>query len=173
MAFLAKQRVFYYKKYKIDIWNAFKNTLQVTCDETYYNLKNSFKRQRKLKGAFKYTSMICSKARFALRASKKAYKLKIDKTEEDTKNIKDIQIKMRFIYALKNARLAKVLGHANLLKFLKHTVSQKFSTVLDPFIEKEVIQQKIFYRRPFIYEARVPAMSKKNVKLMSSLLVFV
>lgn len=172
MAFLAKQRVFYYKKYKIDIWNVFKNTLQVTCDETFYNLKKSLKRQRKFRGAFKYTALICSKASSAVRKSKKAYKYKIDKTEKDKENIKDIQIKTRFLYALKNARLAKLLGYANLLKFLKYTVSQKFSTVLDPFIERDVIQQKIFYRRPFIYEARVPVMSKKKRKINEQFISF-
>lgn len=163
MAFLAKQRVFYYKKYKIDIWNVFKNTLEVKSDETFYHFKKSFfKRQRKLKGAFKYTALICKKAIASVRASKKAYKYKIDKTEEDKENLKDIQIKTRFLYALKNARLAKVLVYANLLKFFKHTVSEKFSTLMDPLIGKEVIQQKIFYKRPFIYEAKIPSISKKK-----------
>lgn len=174
MAFLAKQRVFYYKKYKIDIWNVFKNTLQLAAADStiFYNSKNNLKRHRKAKGAFKYTALIYKKANSALRASKKAYKIKIDKTEEDLKKVKDIQIKIRFLYALKNAKLATLLVYSNLLKFFKYTVSKKFAAVLDPLIEKDVIQQKIFYRRPFIYEAKMPSITKKKRKINEQFISF-
>lgn len=170
MAFLAKQRVFYYKKYKIDIWNAFKNTLQVTYDTTMYSLINDYKKHRKLKGAFKYARSTASKAAFNLRQAIKLYKF--EKTKENLQKVKALKIKSRFLDAAKNAKLARLLSHSNLFKFYKYTIPKKFSIALECFIKKEVVQKKIFYRKPFIYEARVPTITKKKRRINEQFISF-
>lgn len=41
MSYLAKQKLSYYKKYKLDIWGLFRNTLQTLQDNTIYRFPNS------------------------------------------------------------------------------------------------------------------------------------
>jgi len=40
MSYLAKQKLSYYKKYKLDIWGLFRNTLQTLQDNTIYKFPN-------------------------------------------------------------------------------------------------------------------------------------
>jgi len=40
MTFFAKQRLFYYKRYKLDIWGIFKNTLQGDISRPNYFVKS-------------------------------------------------------------------------------------------------------------------------------------
>lgn len=56
MSYLAKQKLYYYKKYKVDIWSFFANTLQVIHDNTIYNVYRMSKRFRKIKINLKKTT---------------------------------------------------------------------------------------------------------------------
>jgi hypothetical protein len=56
MSYIAKQKLSYYKKYKVDIWGFFKNTLQVLFDNTVYNAYRLNKHYRMLKNALKKTT---------------------------------------------------------------------------------------------------------------------
>jgi len=52
MSYLAKQKLFYYKRYKLDIWGLFRNTLQTIHDKTVYRLPNclfTLKIEKKMK----------------------------------------------------------------------------------------------------------------------------
>jgi hypothetical protein len=43
MSYFAKQRLFYYKNFKLDLWGIVRNTLQYKIDKTNYNVKDVFK----------------------------------------------------------------------------------------------------------------------------------
>lgn len=40
MSYLAKQKLIYYRRYKLDIWGLFRNTLQTLQDNTVYRFPN-------------------------------------------------------------------------------------------------------------------------------------
>lgn len=170
MSYLVKQKVFYYKKYKTDIWNAFKNTLQVTHSTTFYSLKNSYKRNRKLKGAFKYSNRVFLKLTNEVNQLKQNYNM--DKTINNLQKLQKFQLVLRMFYLYKTKRFIKLLLYSNLARFLKHTVSNKVTTVFTPLIEQADNYQKTFFRKPFIYESKAPMPFKKRRKINEQFVSF-
>lgn len=55
---------------------------------------------------------------------------------------------------------------------MKSTVSKKSSILLEHLTENVILKQKIFYRKPFIYEARVPTAKKKKRRINEQFVSF-
>jgi hypothetical protein len=167
MAYLAKQRMFYYKKYKIDIWNVFKNTLQLKDDFTFYlNKKRIYGKRRKKIRKLHYLMRLNNDIKMQLN-------FKLNLINNDNKSIKAVKEKKNVKKLTKNLNLnerkktriiTNILIHENLLTFMKCTVSKKSSILFNTFIGENVFYQKIFYKKPFLYEVKIPRKRKKRRK---------
>ena len=167
MSYLAKQKLSYYKKYKVDIWGFFKNTLQVLFDNTVYNAYRLSKHYRMLKNALKKTTWIY----FKYKAQAEINKLKKTKLKTEY----DIKIEQLFKAHMKSRRIRvmKLLSLNNLLnKFMKTTISKRLSNIFNVFLIKRVEKAKIFFRRPFIYEARIPAAQQRRRRIKPQFISF-
>lgn len=168
MSYLVKQQVFYYKKFRIDIWNAFKNTLQVTHSSVFRKLKNTYKRTRKLKGAFRYFN------RLYKRFKKEFFECKQQYVEQkknlfnqliiyaQKKLLQKKKMKLRYLNFNRSKRYIKILIRSNLSRFLTQTVSCRSSALYKPFVDYEDNYQKVFFRRHFVYEAQGPIIKRKK-----------
>jgi hypothetical protein len=175
MSFFAKQRIFYYKKYKIDIWNAFKNTLQSKHDNTIYNIRNGYKKHHKLKKNLKYFNYQNAKIEFQLNLLSNKIKMNQEIESDIIINAnthKILRAKLSRYSALKKIKLALLLSYSNLLNFFKFSITRRFSLLLDSFLEEVVMPPKIFYKSPFIYEARLPVIKKKKRRVNEQFVTF-
>jgi hypothetical protein len=76
---------------------------------------------------------------------------------------------------LKSRRISvmKLLSLNNLLnRFMKSTISKRLSKIFNVFLIKRVDKAKIFFRRPFIYEARIPASQQRRRRIKSQFISF-
>jgi hypothetical protein len=67
----------------------------------------------------------------------------------------------------------KLLSLNNLLnRFMKTTISKRLSNIFNVFLIKRVEKAKIFFRRPFIYEARIPASTQRRRRIKPQFISF-
>jgi hypothetical protein len=82
VAFFAKQRLIYYRKFKIDIWGFMKNTKQVQRDYTYYYIFYLSKKKKRIEKEIFNKILEFKRAREKWIDLKNLYKeKKIDKKE--------------------------------------------------------------------------------------------
>jgi hypothetical protein len=152
MSQLVKQRFLYYKKYKLDIWGVVKNTLQGVIDNTVYKNGNILYKFYKLKKFlfFEKKNFIRIWYNFKNLYKKKKFKKKFI---------------LHYIF------LTKFIIICNLLKDIyKLPVSIKVQKTIDFFLVKKQQKNKIFFKKPFIYEPRVPFIFLKKFKIKSNII---
>lgn len=184
MSYLAKQRLFYYKKYKTDIWGFLHNTLQVLHDDTIYKVHKTYKYQKRLNKALKettwvwlkYENRLNKKELCKMESKKKFLKLKLADKNEIIKKFEILRYNFNYIKWLNARNLSERKFRHELLNsmistgfrwnfFIKETISKRLCNVFNILIEQKAEEVKIFYRRPFIYEPRVAMPStRKRVK---------
>jgi ribosomal protein S4 len=177
MSYLAKQKLFYYKKYKLDIWGLFKNSLQMLHDNTVYKLPNSLftlRIEKKIK--FERDKELIDlnnryiKARNLYKSNKKN-KISINHKAAgsiSTDYEKYIQKKTdRRELLLECKSIHKRILLLSLLQnfVFKTSISLKMQKIFILFLNKKKIQQKIFFRKPFIYETREPVIRQKKRRI--------
>ena len=152
MSYFAKQRLLYYKRFKIDIWGMFKNSLQWRKDRSNYFCNN-------LKGRnffFKRLNWIKTKdyknqqRNEKINKVKKIFKKKIDWRKYISKNRLNI------------IRIYSILYTNLLFKIFKTGILRKLTRLFMFFLEKKSFKDKIYYRAPFIYEMRDRWVNKKK-----------
>jgi hypothetical protein len=162
MAYLARQRLNHYKRFKIDIWGFFKNTLQVLHDKTIYKNYKAGKFFRRLTYLWKPIKWGYRKEKYKAIQMEKLYKIK--KIDQET--IKNIR---KEFYALKRKRLCyliKLINYNNLwFNFMKTVITKRLSIIIQSFMKRRVKQIKIFYRRPFIYESRISSSGVRRKRI--------
>ena len=163
MSYLAKQKLIYYKKYKVDIWGYFKNTLQVLFDNTIYNAYKLNKHYRFLRNALKKTTWVY----FKYKTQYEINKLKKTELMAEKKEIFESHLKSRRILVMKLLSLNNLLN-----RFMKTTISKRLSKVVNIFVVKAFEQAKIFFRRPFIYEVRIPAAQQRRRRIKPQFISF-
>lgn len=167
MAYLAKQRLVFYKKYKVDIWSSFKNTLQAILDKTVYKNGNIVYKLYKTKNILNYHRY------WFLKKLKIFFKYK---TLYNSKNLK-ISIfkkkkrKIKVIIINRYIQLVYLLIIMNLWKDVYQlSISNKMQKIIDLFLVKKQQKEKVYFRKPFIYEPRVPFISVKKFKIKKQLI---
>lgn len=169
MSYLAKQKLLYYKKYKIDIWSFLKNTLQVLHDNTFYKLHAASKDLIKVRSQYKLLRDLYhkrraddSKARFLYEAGK----ININILKKKKKSYV-------LTHNLKHSILSKLICHSILFKhFITLTISKKLSKIFKVIIPKVLEKKKVYYRKPFIYETRVPVVGQKKRRIKDQFVSF-
>lgn len=175
MSFLAKQRLSYYKKYKLDIWGFLHNTLQVLEDNTLYKVHNIFKYNRKLTTRWKEINWEYGKYHKQVflelfKIHKRRIRRKITRDEaiinleqlkesHSYKNL-DRMTQLRYKIFLEN-----ILAYNLWNVFIKQTISKRLSNIFNVLLTTKSDRMKIYFRRPFIYEPRVSMSSKRRRKI--------
>jgi hypothetical protein len=177
MSYLAKQKLSYYKKYKLDIWGLFRNTLQMLQDNTVYRFPNGFFTLR-IDKKVKYEGdkeLLDLKIRYikAKNIYKKNVKNKISKNYKSLGSISTDYEK----YFQKKRDLKELLVDCKsvhkriILLTLLHNyifklgISLKMNKIFLLFLSKKKIQQRIYFRKPFIYETREPIVRSKTRRM--------
>src|ERR1700712_1166280 len=177
MSYLAKQKLSYYRRYKLDIWGLFRNTLQTMQDKTVYRLPNALfvlRIEKKIKHE-RDKELLDLKDRY--NKAKKLYfsnlKNKVPKSYRSPGSISTDYEK----YIQKNTDYHELLLECKnthkriiLLTLLNNNVfklgiSLKMQKIFLFFLSKKKLQQKIFFRRPFIYETREPIVRFKKRRI--------
>ena len=177
MSYLAKQKLSYYKKYKLDIWGLFKNTLQTLQDNTVYRFPNglfTLKIDKKVKHESD-KELLDLKIRFikAKKKYKKNIKNKIPKSHkakgsistdyekyiQKKTDLKELLIECKSIH--KRILLLSLL-HNYIFKF---SISLKMNKIFYMCLNKKKLQQKLYFRKPFIYETREPVAHHKKSRI--------
>lgn len=187
MAYLVKQKLYYYKKYKVDIWGFLHNTLQVLHDNTLYKVYKTYKYQKYLKKALKQTMWLFYKyqkkvmvAWYIQNDLNKLAKTKHIMKHWNTKykrllikNFERLRFNERYII-VKNRCYKKAHKYRHILinklissghrwnYFAKYTISKRLCNIFNILLEKKTEEIRIFYRRPFIYEPRLPLTSRRK-----------
>lgn len=179
MSYLAKQKLYYYKKYKVDIWGFLHNTLQVLHDNTLYKVHKTYRYTKSLWK--KYYKINWQYIKYLKKASKtwqlrdKFLKLKYNK-KKIIRNFEKFRYNFDYIeksnksYLVKKQYMKRIVnklictGHRWNF-FIKETVSKRACNVFNILLEKKTEEMRIFYRRPFIYEPRVAIRSRRKRKL--------
>ena len=139
MAFFAKQKLLYYKRFKVDIWGIFMNTLQCKIDKTnYFCLR--------LERAFYYSKK---------RQHPLIKDYKIQKISKFT-----IKEQLQFFSIKKKERMQKAKFHKRKfilysclkLRAFRTTISKNWMRVFSYFIKRRNLRKKIYFYTPFIYE---------------------
>lgn len=198
MSYLAKQRLSYYKKYKIDIWGFVHNTLQVLEDNTFYKRPKTFTTNKALKYSLKQTKNKYHVLKARVKRAKENYNDKLKAEMEKLsklpkKNLAEVLKKFKSFKDFKNywkrdyekfkkknesfkeynylqwhriRTIKKLIILNNIWNvFIKHTISKRLSNIFDVMIEIPQEETKIFYRRRFIYEPRIPMGTKRKKKV--------
>lgn len=173
MSYLAKQKLSYYKKYKLDIWGLFRNTLQTLQDNTVYRFPNglfTLRIDKKIKNEsdkelvdlklryIKAKNLYNSNVKNKIPKSHKSpgsISTDYEKYVQKKRDLKELLIECKGIH--KRILLLSLL-HNYVFKF---GISLKMNKIFSFFLSKKKLQQKIFFRRPFIYETREPIISFK------------
>lgn len=181
MSYLASQKLIYYKRYKLDIWGLFRNTLQTLQDKTVYRFPNGLFILR-IEKKIKYESdkeLADLKIRYIKARSLyfNNVKNKIPKSYRSPGSISTDYEK----YAQKKRDLKELLidcknRHKRILLLsllqnyvFKFGISLKMNKIFMFFLSKKTLKQKIFFRRPFIYETREPVFVIKSVEWIINL----
>lgn len=169
MAFYAKQKLLYYKKYRTDIWGCFKNTLLGIADNTVYKTGNILYRIKNLKKFIFYTNKeyfyYFDKLKEKVKIYKKKFKLK-HKDIKWNKFFKKKKVNGIYLSLIRPRYKAflRLMFYINLWKSVFKIVgSNKMQKIIDLFMIKKQIKEKVYFKRPFIYEPRVPFLGKKKI----------
>lgn len=169
MSYLAKQKLIYYKKYKIDIWGFVRNTLQVLHDNTIYNLFSIAKYQKKLESAFKQTSWEYFKWKFNVQRDRKLYNLK----KIDFETFKTTKKNFRILKRSRYKKIVNLICLNNLLSiFMPNTITKRLCKVFNILLIKKAMETRIFFRRPFIYEPRIPTIRQRKRRVNEQFVSF-
>lgn len=181
MSYLAKQRLFYYKKYKTDIWGFLHNTLQVLHDDTIYKVHKTYKYQKRLNKRLKETTWVLLK--YENKYNNKEFckidskldllKFKLKDKSKIIKKFEKLRTNFKYIKYLNKRYLEEKKYRQQLINkiistgyrwnfFIKETISKRLCNVFNILIEQKTEEIKIFYRRPFIYEPRVAMPSTRK-----------
>lgn len=170
MSYLAKQKLMYYKKYKIDIWGFIKNTLQIVLhDNTFYRVYEANKDLKKLRFLFKQTKWVYFKLKYekekALRLfqNEKINFALLKKTNKAYNRLRYKKIKI--IWKMINL-------HILFTKFIPLTITKRLSKIFAYVITRERVKPKVYFRRPFIYESRIPTSGKKKRRINDQFVSF-
>jgi ribosomal protein S4 len=177
MSYLAKQKLSYYKKYKLDIWGLFRNTLQTLQDNTIYRFPNglfTLRIDKKIKNSSD-KELLDLKIRYvkAKTIYQKNVKNKISKNykspgsistdyekyAQKKKDIKELLIECKIIH--KRILLSSLLYNY----IFKLGISLKMNKIFLLFLSKKKLKQRIYFRRPFIYETREPIIRFKTRRM--------
>jgi hypothetical protein len=176
MSYLAKQKLIYYKKFKIDIWGLFKNTLQVLHDNTIYNCYNllfNIKLFKKLLWKARIVSKYTKKSINFLKATvkekaKAVYKGQFYHWErkQNYYKLRRLKHKLKMVIRFKKIKFLRLVLFKNLwYTVFKYTISRKLNKIFMYFLAKKQKRPKIFFWRPFIYESREPFIKYKQYKV--------
>jgi len=149
MSYFAKQRILYYKKFKIDIWGIFKNTLQWKKDRSNY---------------------FCSYLRSSRSYFSNLTKIKAkDYYYQQKNNAFNQRPYLYHKYGRKvhkwwfnRIRVLSILYKNIMFKVFKIKISKKVSKVFSFFFDKKKRFDKIYYKKPFLYEIRLYYKQKKK-----------
>ena len=167
MSFIAKQKLVIYKKYKVDIWSCFKNSLQCIVDKTIYKNSNIVYKLYKIKSIWsKNKKFIIKRLNFFLKY-KKLYTSKQIKKLLFYKKIKRVK-KILINNYIQLSHLYIIINLWKDVYFL--SISNKMQKIFDLFLVKKQIREKIYFRRPFIYEPRVPFILAKKFKVKKQII---
>lgn len=167
MAFHAKQRLFYYKKYKLDIWGILKNTLYCKRPNYFlalYGKKLGYYKYLDRKKTKIYKKQMLYRAYFFRKKDKK------DKNEgfywhgfRITKECKEWLPKYWLSSLWMHMLRLRIILYSNLFfGVFKNHFNKKLSLIAHILIKKQLIRKKIYYRMPFIYEVRAKVPRKKR-----------
>lgn len=173
MSYLAKQKLVYYKRYKLDIWGLFRNTLQTLQDNTVYRFPNglfTLRIDKKIKNEsdkelldlkerfFKAKKLHFSNVKKKIPKSHKSpgsISTDYEKYTQKKRDLKELLIECKSLHK-------RILLLSLLHKFVfKFGISLKMNKIFMMFLSKKQLQQKIYFRRPFIYETREPTIRFK------------
>ena len=168
MSYLAKQKLIYYKRYKLDIWGLFRNTLQTLQDNTVYRFPNglfTLRIDKKIKNEsdkelvdlkiryIKAKNLYFSNVKKKIHKSHKSpgsISTDYEKYVQKKRDLKELLIECKSVH--KRILLISLLHNY----VFKLGISLKMNKIFMFFLSKKKLQQKIFFRRPFIYETREP-----------------
>jgi len=165
MAFHAKQRILYYKRFKVDIWGIFKNTLQLKKDK-YNNFLGIYSGKA---GFFKFISktnkrkykaqLIYRDYYFSKKEEKRGYKWRgMLVTKKMKEWLPKYWISTDYV---KDLSLNYILISNLFFKVFRIKIKKKLIKIFSIFNIKARIKKKIYYRHPFIYEVRDKVIRKK------------
>lgn len=177
MSYIAKQKLFYYKKYKIDIWGFLGNTLQVLNDNTVYKVYTTYKYKKLIRNRWRRTIKFYRKyynmLNFLFKSrikSKKLWKKNFGILQKCNKywmrKMRRVK-RRRFRFASKWILLDNIWNI-----FIKQTISKRLCNIFNILLEKRTTKIKIFFRRPFIYEPRAAMGSRRKQKKNEQFLSF-
>jgi ribosomal protein S4 len=138
MAFFAKQKLLYYKRFKMDIWSIFINTLQWKIDKTNYYCK-------RLERSLYY---------FKNRQDPLTinYKWKKRNLYLESGNNWKVFIKAQKLFLVKKSRRKVILRFILKLRVFKLKISNNWIRFFSFFIKRRLKFKKFYFKMPFIYE---------------------
>jgi hypothetical protein len=150
MSYFAKQRLFYYKNFKLDLWGIVRNTLQYKIDKTNYNVKDVFKNA-------KYNSRIGSIPLYNYKWNKyRYYKNRNEAQKAKLSSYKNFVFKYR---------IRSVLYFYLLFYFFKTKIKNRlYKAFKFIFIDDRYFKKNRYYPTPFIYEPRIYNIFFKKIK---------
>ena len=176
MSFFAKQRILYYKRFKVDIWGIFKNSLQWREDKSNYYC--SYLRSKY--GSVKFLSQVKTLDYYTqLRNRLKSYKhltMKqkvslLNLNKKITLNLKKFETRKRrynpnlnkymTLRNLNKIKLQAIIYHNILYKAFKTKISKKVGKVFSFFFNRKAKREKFYFYSPFVYEVREKKRERK------------